>query len=171
MPELKDFGKVYHNDKINISKLNYFTTMKFLKNIIGKDWRLPQFIENFFGTKISDQVGKDEELITLPSVNIADEDAAFDLKVALPGLSKNDIKIEIKDNNLIISSEKSNKTEEKGKNWIRQEFSYASFYRVFALPDNADPNKVEAKMENGLLSLKVAKKYDKKETKKLIAIK
>ncbi|WP_250632455.1 Hsp20/alpha crystallin family protein [Rhodoflexus caldus] len=127
--------------------------------IFNRDFKvaLPSFVENFFDNIFGSN--KDANT-TLPSVNIADEDAAFDLQVALPGLSKEDIKLEISNNVLVISAHKENSSEHKGVNWLRREFIQSSYYRAFSLPAEADTEKISAKMENGLLTIRVGKKKE-----------
>lgn len=88
----------------------------------------------------------------------------------MPGLDKKDVKIEIQNDCLIISSEKKYEKEEKNKNRMCREYGYASFQRMFQLPESADNDKVQAEMKNGVLSIKVAKKKDYIENKKQIAI-
>jgi HSP20 family protein len=145
--------------------------MKLFKwNISDIKPKFPNIVEKFFGKKITDDISNNEEVATVPSVNIADENAAFDVSVALPGLDKKDVKIEIQNDCLIVSSEKKYEKEEKNKNWMRREFGYASFQRIFQLPESADQNKIQAEMKNGLLSIKVAKKKDYINNKKQIAI-
>lgn len=145
--------------------------MKLFKwNISDIKPKFPNIVEKFFGMKITDDTVHNEEVATIPSVNIADEDKAFEVSVALPGLDKKDVKIEIQNDCLIISSEKKYEKEEKNKNWMRREYGYASFQRMFQLPESADQDKVQAEMKNGVLSIKVAKKKDYIENKKQIAI-
>jgi HSP20 family protein len=87
------------------------------------------------------------------------------VEMAAPGMDKKDFKIEIDGSALTISSEKQNESEEKdGENFNRREFSYQSFYRTFHLPKevvNAD--KIEAKYENGILRLEIAKRDEAKQ--------
>jgi HSP20 family protein len=132
--------------------------------------KLPNVIEKFFGKKITDNTSHNEEVATIPSVNIANENKAFEVSVALPGLDKKDVKIEIQNDCLIVSSEKKYEKEEKNKNWLCREYGYASFQRMFQLPESADQDKIQAEMKNGLLSIKVAKKKDYMDNKRLIAI-
>ncbi len=132
--------------------------------------KFPNFIEKFFGRKITDDAKANEEVSTIPSVNIADAQKAFDVDLALPGLDKKDVKIEIKDNYLIISSEKQYQNEDKNKNWIRKEYGYASFQRMFELPESADCDKVQAEMKNGILSIKIAKKPGYESKTKMIKV-
>lgn len=117
----------------------------------------PNIIEKFFGKKITDTISSNEEVATVPSVNISDNSKAFELNIAVPGLKKKDIKIEVQDNCLVISSEKQYKNEEKSKNWVRKEYGYAAFQRIFQLPENADPDKIKAKMKKGVLQITVGK--------------
>ncbi len=145
--------------------------MKLFKwNISDMKPKFPNFVEKFFGKKITDYTSHNEEVATVPSVNIADENKAFEVSVALPGLDKKDVKIEIQNDCLIVSSEKKYEKEEKNKNWMRREYGYASFQRMFQLPESADQDKVQAEMKNGVLSIKVAKKKGYIENKKQIAI-
>ena len=130
----------------------------------------PNIIEKFFGKKITDDSSNGQNASTLPSVNISDANKAFEVNVALPGLEKKDVKVQIQDDCLLISSEKQYEKEEKAKNWMRKEYGYASFQRVFQLPEGADHEKVLAEMKNGILSIKIAKKPGYESAFKQIAI-
>ena len=145
--------------------------MKLFKwNITDIKPKFPNIVEKFLGKKITDEGTNEQEISILPSVNIADTDKVFDLSVALPGLDKKDVKIEIQNDCLIVSSEKQYEKEEKNKKWMRREYEYAYFQRVFQLPESADQENIQAKMKNGVLSIKVAKKPGYIENKKQIAI-
>lgn len=117
----------------------------------------PNVVEKFFGKRIDDQVSSSEEIATIPAVNISNKNKAFEVSVAVPGLDKKDIKLEVRDNCLIISSEKQYQKEENEGQWIRKEYGYSSFQRMFQLPDNSDPERIEASMKNGILRIKVGK--------------
>lgn len=112
---------------------------------------------------------------TLPAVNIRENDAEFTVEVAIPGLKKDDVKIELDKHVLSISSEvksEKNEKDEKGR-WTRREYNYQSFKRTFTLPeDGIDVEKIEAKHEHGVLSIHIPKKVQEAvETRKLIEIK
>ena len=133
--------------------------MKLFKwNITDLKPKLPNIIEKFLGKKITDGAANNENVSVVPSVNIADADRAFDVSYALPGLDKKDMKIEVQNDCLIVSSEKQYENEEKNKNWMRREYGYASFQRMFQLPEGTDQDKIQAEMKNGVLSIRVAKK-------------
>ncbi|MBD1260193.1 Hsp20/alpha crystallin family protein [Maribacter polysiphoniae] len=142
--------------------------MKVFGKEIGKDFKIPPFLDNFFGKLLPHK--NNEELVTIPSTNISDEEKVFELSMALPGLDKNDVQIQIEDDYLIISGHKSQSLEEKNKNWVRTEFVGNSFYRAFALPTNADPNRIEAKMKNGILDIKVGKRPQAERKTRIIEV-
>ena len=66
---------------------------------------------------------------------------------------------------------KEDEKEENEGNWMRREYGYASFQRMFQLPENADPEHIDASMKNGVLKIKVGKIKGKEENKKTIEIK
>ena len=141
---------------------------KWTKNIKPK---FPNIVENFFGKKIDDEVKDVEAVATVPSVNIEDKKKAFEVSLALPGVDKKDVNIEIVDDKLVISSEKQYEKEESEGNWMRKEFGYASFQRVFQLPENSNPDEIKALMNNGLLKITVGKHKEGNPTKKKIELK
>jgi HSP20 family protein len=130
----------------------------------------PNIAEKFLGKKIDEQVLVTEEVATIPSVNITDKRKVFEVSVAIPGLERKDIKLEIHDNCLDISSEKQYENEENNGQWMRREFGYATFQRRFQLPGNADPDHVNASLKNGVLNVKIGKKKELESTKKAIEI-
>ncbi len=132
--------------------------MKLFKWKSDKKPVFPNLIEKFFGKKITDITKPGETVSTVPSVNISDAKKAFEVDVAVPGIDKKDINIEVQDNCLVISCEKQYDNEEKNKNWMRREYGYASFQRMFELPESADPDKIQANLKNGVLKVKVSKK-------------
>ncbi len=96
----------------------------------------------------------------LPLMDLKDEEDKYTLETEIPGLSKDNINIEISKDRLVeIKGEKTeDKTEEKKDNYIHKERRTTSFYRKFYLPTEIDPEKVEAKTEDGLLKITFPKK-------------
>jgi len=140
---------------------------KWNKNFAPK---FANIVEKFFGDKINIHVGKDENVSVVPAANISDEEKAFDISLAVPGLSKKDINIEVIDNKIYISSEKQYEKEEQDKFYYRKEFGYASFQRIFQLPPEADAQKISADLKDGILNIKVAKDEKFLAKKRKIAI-
>jgi len=107
------------------------------------------FNDRFFNTGLQSKT---------PSVNVIENEKAFTIEVAAPGLKKDDFKIEIENDLLTISSEKEEKNEEEKENYRRKEFSYNYFSRSFRLPENLVTDNIDAKYENGILRLALPKK-------------
>lgn len=95
---------------------------------------------------------------SVPAVNVKESEKTFEIEVAAPGLTKKDFEISVDNGVLTISSEKREEKEENDKNYTRKEFSYSSFNRSFALPENTNEEDVKAYYEDGILKLHVAKK-------------
>jgi len=95
---------------------------------------------------------------TVPSVNIKETADSYEVEVAAPGMQKKDFSIQLEDNLLTISSVREQQNETKEENYTRREFSYQSFRRSFELPKNVvDQDNINARYENGLLSLTIPK--------------
>ncbi|TDN87990.1 HSP20 family protein [Salegentibacter sp. 24] len=107
-----------------------------------------------------------------PALNVKEKEHDFEIELAASGLSKEDFKISIEDGILSISAEKANKTEEEKEGFVRQEFSYNSFSRNIALPDEVDLDKeVEAKYKEGILKMNLKKrKTDKLKNAKTVNV-
>lgn len=95
---------------------------------------------------------------SVPAVNIKEQDKAFNVELAVPGLKKEDFKIELDKDVLTVSAEVSNesKNEEEGV-YSRREFKYASFKRVFTLPKAIDKEQIIASYTDGVLNLTLPK--------------
>jgi HSP20 family protein len=132
----------------------------------------PNYFEGFFGKDSSDHFWFPKPGNTIPSVNILESPEGFEIEIAAPGLEKADFKVNLQNNLLTISSSKSTQDEENAKKYTKKEFSYASFERVFTLPNSVDGEKIEANYSNGILKVSVPKKDEAKvKTPKTIEIK
>lgn len=107
---------------------------------------------------------------TIPSVNISETKSHFSIELAAPGYVKDDVRVKIEDDLLTISSEKKVESELNEATCLRREFSFSNFKRSFTLPDNIDREKIDARMENGILTVILPKKDEKKESEKEIYI-
>ncbi|MEX0722767.1 MAG: Hsp20/alpha crystallin family protein [Gracilimonas sp.] len=97
----------------------------------------------------------------MPSVDISETENEFEVSVALPGMNKEDINVDLENGRLSISGERKFESEENGKNFHRVESSFGSFNRSFQLPDTIDENSIEAKYNNGVLNITIAKSEEK----------
>jgi HSP20 family protein len=154
-----------------------------METLVKRDGMFPSVVsklvnplfEDFFTRDISDWADRTISAIgvNLPSVNLKETDTKLEIELAAPGLKKEDFKIEVDNNMLVISAEKEEKKESNKKDdYVRKEFNYQSFYRSFNLPDYADENKIEASYKDGILDVSIAKKPgERRKTLKSIAIK
>ena len=132
--------------------------------------------DDFFSKDVFDWSDKNFTAIgsNLPSVNLKETDNKLEVDLAAPGMKKEDFKVEIDNNMLMISSERKEEKEETRKkdNYVRKEFNYQSFCRTFTLPEYIDESKVEASYKDGILHIDIAKKENgKKKVHQTIAIK
>ena len=97
----------------------------------------------------------------MPSVDISETEDDFEFSVALPGLNKEDITVDIENGRLSISGERKFENEENEKNYHRLETGYGSFSRSFHLPDTVDENSIEAAYKDGILHITIAKNEQK----------
>ncbi|RCV24536.1 hypothetical protein SEVIR_5G091100v4 [Setaria viridis] len=92
-------------------------------------------------------------------------------KADLPGVKKEEVKVEVEDGNvLVISGQRSKEKEDKNDRWHRVERSSGQFMRRFRLPENAKTEQVKAGLENGVLTVTVPKAEEKKPEVKAIEI-
>jgi len=115
---------------------------------------LPSVFNDFFG---NEWIEKNNS--TSPAVNIIENDNEYRVELAAPGLTKKDFRVDLHDDNhLEVSMEKKSENENKGDKYLRREFSYMNFRQSMILPDNIDKEKIEAKVEDGVLSISIPKK-------------
>jgi HSP20 family protein len=104
--------------------------------------------------------GDRESLATaewVPVVDIVEDDKEFLIKAELPEVLKEDVRVTVENGRLTLGGERKFEKEETGKKYHRVERSYGSFLRSFNLPENADPDRVEAEFKDGVLRVHLAK--------------
>ena len=95
---------------------------------------------------------------TVPAVNIKEQDKSFSVELAVPGMKKEDFKIELDKDVLTVSAEISSESESEDEAlYSRREFKYASFKRVFTLPKAIDKDQINASYTDGVLNLTLPK--------------
>lgn len=126
---------------------------------IGSD--LDRFFENFFR---GDNFGDSALLQNLwtPLSDIIEQENEYIVKLELPGVKKDEVKITLEDNVLTVSGEKKLESETNGKNHYRAERQYGAFKRSFPLPMKVQTDKIDASYENGILSILLPKAEEAK---------
>jgi HSP20 family protein len=92
-----------------------------------------------------------------PSADAADIPEAYEINVELPGVSPDDISLDMHGNTLVLSGEKRWAREEKGRSYFFSERAFGSFHRTFRLPPDIVEGKITADFNNGVLSIRVPK--------------
>ena len=126
----------------------------------NQNW-LPSIVNDF----LSNAWLVERRNTTAPAVNIIENDDEYKIEVAAPGMTKEDFKVHInEDNELIISMEKRSEEKEEDKKhkgtYLRREFSYTQFQQSLLLPDNVERDKISAKVEHGVMSIDIPKKKE-----------
>jgi HSP20 family protein len=120
--------------------------------------------DQFFGR------GEDEDTsaVWAPRTDLSETDDAFRIRLDVPGMEKDDITINLQNNTLTVSGERSSERKEEGEEYVRVERAFGNFHRTFTLPDAVDPENVEAAYDNGVLTIHVPK--TEKSTRRQIEI-
>jgi HSP20 family protein len=103
---------------------------------------------------------RDEDMFSAdwaPALDIQETEKEYAVKVDLPEVKKEDIKVELLDGALTIQGERKQEKEEKGKKYHRVERQYGQFVRRFALPGEVDATKIQAQFKDGVLTVTMPK--------------
>jgi HSP20 family protein len=132
---------------------------------VFKSRSLPGLFEEFFSENLLPNYIEEGAWKSTPAVNIYETNEKFEIEIAAPGLEKEDFKIDLKDDYLMVYSEKKDRREEKEKGKVvRTEFRYSSFQRSFALPKDIDVSAINATHKNGILLIDLPKKVEQKDS-------
>jgi HSP20 family protein len=105
-----------------------------------------------------------------PAVDVVEKDNAYEVTAELPGLSEKDIDVKLAGGMLTIKGEKSEEKEEKRHDYHVSERRYGSFQRSFTVPEDVDPDKLEAAFRNGVLTVTMPKSAEAKKKERKIAV-
>jgi len=146
------------NDKRNRKEEHKMTLVRWnpMRSLIS----LPNEIDRFF-----DDFGlnvRDFDTVWRPHVDLSESENSYEVKAELPGMKKEDIKIEVHDNVLTLTGEKKQENKTDKKNYHRIERSYGRFERCFRLPKEVKAEEIKAKYKNGVLSIDIPKTEETK---------
>ena len=105
---------------------------------------------------------------TAPATNIKESDKDYTMEVAAPGLKKEWVRVNIDNDgnlNIAIENKMEHKNEDKHEHYLRREFSYSNYQQTYTLPEDADREKISAKVADGVLEVQIPKLTPKEETK------
>ena len=105
-----------------------------------------------------------------PSCNVSETPEEYRIEAELPGVTQEDVEVQVENRVLTLRGERREKKEEKGEKYHRVESSYGSFTRSFTLPEDADEEKIFADYKDGLLTVRVVRTERKESTARSIEI-
>jgi len=116
-----------------------------------------------FGFRVPSMVGRGREMMRRepgliqaewsPRVDIVERDGQFLVRADLPGLARDDVKVELTDDTITLQGERKQEKQEDREGYSYRECSYGSFYRVIPLPEGADASKAKAQFSDGVLEV------------------
>ena len=122
----------------------------------------PTVFDDFFNTEVIPTTQH-----TAPAVNVKEDEKAYTMEVAAPGLKKEFCRISINDEgnlNIAIENKFEHKEEDKKEHYLRREFSYSNYQQAYSLPEDVQKDGITAKVEDGVLTI-VLPKVKKEEVK------
>ncbi len=146
---------------------NYKKEVAMLPMITRRNYK-PLTLSDFFNEDFFPSYARNTS--SLPAVNIREDEKAFYLELAVPGMDKKDLRIEVKDDVLTISAEQKEDKQEDLEGFRRREFSYSSFCRSFYLPEDVNGEKIGANYKDGILNVEIPKLSEDKKREKIRSI-
>ena len=123
--------------------------------VFGRNAWMPSIFNDFFDNDFMTRANA-----TAPAINVKESDTEYTVELAAPGLKKDDFNVNIdRDGNLHIhmESKAEKKDEDKKSHYLRREFSYSKYEQTLLLPDDVDKEKIEAKVNDGVLTVSLPK--------------
>lgn len=131
-----------------------------LKDFLSMKDEINRMFDRYF-VKSGDN-GQLPDITWIPPIDVEETKEEVIVKAEIPGMKKDDIKISLQNDNLMIEGEKKQEKKSKSKNYHRIERIFGKFKRVIALPCEVKSDKVKAKYENGLLTINLSKSEETK---------
>lgn len=120
-----------------------------------QNWLNNWFDDSFFDTELMPRVNA-----TAPAVNVKENDKAYVMDIAAPGLKKEFVRMNVDQDgnlNVAIENKMEHKQENKKEHYLRREFSYSNYEQTYVLPDDVDKDKISAKVNDGILEINMPK--------------
>jgi HSP20 family protein len=124
---------------------------------------MSNFFDDFFDTNWMPKMNS-----TAPAVNVKEDVEKYTMEIAVPGLKKEYCRVNVTNQGCLevkLENKMEHKDEDKKEHYLRREFYYTNFEQTYALPENVDPEKITAKVDNGILRIEMPK-FSKKEEDK-----
>jgi HSP20 family protein len=116
----------------------------------------------FFPSRDGGEESTSRQAVWAPRTDLVETEDSYRLHLDVPGLSKDDLTINYKDNQLTVSGERTSDRTDEGEEYVRVERSFGQFYRAFSLPRTVNAGDIRASYENGVLTITVPKSEQEK---------
>lgn len=136
--------------------------------VLSRDNWLDNAFDDFFNTDWMPRVNT-----TAPAVNVKSDAQGYTMEIAVAGLKKDDCKVSLDENgNLEVKLEGKHETtdDNKHEHYLRREFSYGSYQQSYSLPDDVDKDNISAKVEDGILTIRLPKAGAQTKVQKTIEV-
>jgi len=132
-----------------------------------KSLGMPTLASNLESGRLS---GKPLSSFYRPQIDVCGDANCYEISLEVPGLTEDDITLELKDDVLTIKGQKEERSEDKDRHYYRVERSYGSFQRTLALPDDANADEIKANLDKGVLRLEIPRRETTNQEVKRISI-
>ena len=147
--------------------MNFFKTS--MKNFPVADYDVLKHFDELMNRKLPEIYGTNLTSFA-PSVNIQETKEGYQIDAELPGVSREDVEVSMKDDCLVISGEKKSMNEERKDQYHRIERTYGNFYRAIAMPTDIDREKINAELKDGVLRIDIMKAHNTELAAKKITV-
>lgn len=127
------------------------------RNLNDLQNEIDRMFDRFFPSRTESENGSTEQAVWAPRTDLIETEDAYRLHLDLPGMSKEDLTINYKDNQLTVSGERTSDRPGENEEYVRVERSFGHFYRSFTLPRTVNTEDIGATYENGVLTIRVPK--------------
>jgi HSP20 family protein len=117
--------------------------------------RLSEEMDRAFGSSLGITRGWGESGMWTPAVDVRERDGNLEIHAELPGMNKDDVKVECTDEGIVIEGERRREEEKEEGGWRRTERSFGRFYRMIPLPEGAKTEEAKAEFKDGVLQIRV----------------
>lgn len=127
---------------------------------------IDRLFDEFFGDTMSKSFGLIPDNVLYPRVDIIDNETSVSIEAEIPGLTKEDVSVEVEDSVLLIKGKSYVKESDKSKNYIKKEIKRSSFARSFQLGNDYEIDKISADFDHGILKIDIPRKKEALEKSK-----
>ena len=127
------------------------------RNLNDLQREIDRVFGRFFPSRKGDGESQSRQAVWAPRTDLVETEDGYRLHLDVPGLSKEDLNINYKDNQLTVSGERTSDRTDEDEEYVRVERSFGQFYRAFTLPRTVNAEDITASYENGVLTIRVPK--------------